>query len=518
MRAFRQATADAAAVRALRGSVESMHGIVTQRDEQLQTLASIRARPSLPHARTRHAAAFGDKIESSALNPHVRPSARADSRLLSQHEELQAKLAAWESGRATAAEAERRAPECGAAASSGEGSGSQEMDELRSQLKAALARAELAESRAVDAAHEMELQAAIARAELAESRLELAESRLAAQQQQQPQQQHTDEVEVVAVDGEEEVDQQPQQPQPPPPPPSVTVQLESLDGAIAESPLLAPIAETGEGESAAREAESRGADATDEAADGTDQADAHTSERQPSQRSPVGDGRSQRAAEAAAIEAGRADMRQAARELESRLQVRCDAAEKASAKSVAGVATLRARVAESDARRVEECATLKARCAAAEERCAAAEARLSEATDEELPRRLLAAESELQTLTQAQADTEKRAADAEAALEVARGEVATLRDAEESSKRRLAAELWGVREAHQAALEKAESALKAERAKHKALRAELQEIRSGASASADPSAAGPSPGSATCKVTPVVAASTTSASESWDEV
>ena len=67
---------------------------------------------------------------------------------------------------------------------------------------------------------------------------------------------------------------------------------------------------------------------------------------------------------------------------------------------------------------------------------------------------------------------------AQEAVEAAKQELAELRNAEEMSKRKLAAEMWAAREAHHKDVERYEADLASERAKLTRLRAELQGVRS----------------------------------------
>ena len=101
-------------------------------------------------------------------------------------------------------------------------------------------------------------------------------------------------------------------------------------------------------------------------------------------------------------------------------------------------------------------------------------ARLAEGT-KPLEKRLEEAEAELMMLRASSEEASRRAEGAESALASAKGEVAALRDAEEASKRRLAAEIWRLREEHEATLARSESALSAERARLKVLRGSLDE-------------------------------------------
>lgn len=106
-----------------------------------------------------------------------------------------------------------------------------------------------------------------------------------------------------------------------------------------------------------------------------------------------------------------------------------------------------------------------------------------------------------------------RAEAAEEAYDAGKEEVKALRDAEEASKRRLAAELWKLREEHHATQRSNEAALNTERARLKALRASLHEAKGEANTlqeRLDEKAAAEAAASVTAPVT--------TGDQAWDEI
>ena len=175
------------------------------------------------------------------------------------------------------------------------------------------------------------------------------------------------------------------------------------------------------------------------------------------------------------------------REAEARYAEQAAAAERAAASASAELEAARAMLAESEARREHEVAQLTA----ALEQSAASSARLlaeqrqqqheqqqAEAGEDDdlqrLAERLRLSERALEE-AQSQRDAAlARAAASESAAYEAQREAEALRDAEEMSKRKLAAEMWEMRSSHQAALERNREALELERARSRELRAELE--------------------------------------------
>ena len=155
------------------------------------------------------------------------------------------------------------------------------------------------------------------------------------------------------------------------------------------------------------------------------------------------------------------------REAEARYAEQAAAAERAAASASAELEAARAMLAESEARREHEVAQLTA----ALEQSAASSARLlaeqrqqqheqqqAEAGEDDdlqrLAERLRLSERALEE-AQSQRDAAlARAAASESAAYEAQREAEALRDAEEMSKRKLAAEMWEMRSSHQAALER----------------------------------------------------------------
>ena len=178
-----------------------------------------------------------------------------------------------------------------------------------------------------------------------------------------------------------------------------------------------------------------------------------------------------------AISTERDAVKHATREIEARCEARVDKAEKAAAAAAADLASVRGRLTESEARRSEESSMLSGMLEAATARAEEAEAQLASGAHDELMERLAVLSADLHGARAESADACARAASAEEAAAEARREVESLRDAEETSKRKLAAEMWAMREGHQAALERDQTALAIERGKIKQLRAELQEAK-----------------------------------------
>ena len=170
-------------------------------------------------------------------------------------------------------------------------------------------------------------------------------------------------------------------------------------------------------------------------------------------------------------------LKHATREIEARCGAHVEKAEKAAAAAAADLANVRGQLVESEARRSEESSMLSGMLEAATARAEEAEAQLNSGAHNELMGRLVVLAAELQDANAESADARSRSASAEEAAAEARREVESLRDAEETSKRKLAAEMWAMREGHQAALERDQAALATERGRIKELRAELQEAK-----------------------------------------
>ena len=90
----------------------------------------------------------------------------------------------------------------------------------------------------------------------------------------------------------------------------------------------------------------------------------------------------------------------------------------------------------------------------------------------------------------------EREASLSAALDATRKEVAALRDAEETSRRALAAEMWSLRESHQAELRRVEAALDTERRRATSRRASNAELLSKGAPPAPAAAGAPAAGAA----------------------
>jgi hypothetical protein len=184
---------------------------------------------------------------------------------------------------------------------------------------------------------------------------------------------------------------------------------------------------------------------------------------------------------AATLAMERAALEKEFSEREARAHAASDAAEKAAATAATELANVRTRLATSERRHAEETEALRHELTEATARIGALEAVASSVgTVERLEGQLQDVNAQLEVLRAEKGAALERTAIAEAGAAEALKEVESLRDAEETSKRKLAAEMWALRESHQRTVEQIEASLATERRKNSQLRRSLpdmQEVR-----------------------------------------